>query len=180
MPATEHRAYVFDYDAFNAELRPVLGDALTTGDPAPLRAFIERHRGELKDPYAGEPLEPGWDALLETEDAQEYGEFALTRYYEPRRDIGAGAAWAAIQDLLVRESEAGTVLTPGHAVGPPTNPFDPGRMGSYFMPNADAQRRLQALDQLTSQKPHTRDVLQPLVRMYETITRSGKGAYQTF
>jgi hypothetical protein len=178
--AMDHKAFVFDADAYQAELRPVLDQSLRSGDSSPLRDFIQRHFDSLRDPYAGEPLEAEWERLLEVEDPQEYGDFALTKYYDPSDDIGLGRAWAEVQELLVRESEAGTLLTLGRTIGPPEAPFDPGRMGSYVMTNADAKDRLNSLKRLAQSKPVLARRLEPILRMYEAVARSGKGAYHTF
>lgn len=178
--AMDHRAYVFDADAYQQELRPVLEQSLRGGDPAPLRDFIRRHHDALKDPYAGEPLEAEWERLLEVEDPHEYGDFALTKYYDPSKDIGLGRAWAEVQELLVRESEAGTLLTLGRTIGPAEAPFDPGRMGSYVMSNAEAKERLESIRRLAQSKPALAPRLEPVARMYETVVCSGKGAYHTF
>ena len=176
----EHRAFVFDYDAFSAELRPVLDAALGDGQTQPLREFIESNRTALKDPYAGEPLEAGWENLLETEDVQEYGDFALTRYYDPADDIGVGTEWPAVQDALVRAADQGIDLTLGHTVGPPGRAFDPGGMGSYFLTNAEAAARLEALREIIRRDPALRDRLGALLAMFETVANSGKGMYVTF
>ena len=178
--ASAHRAYVFDYDAFDSELRPVLEEALRANDPAGLRSFIRARRPELKDPYAGEPLEEDWGKLLELDDPQEYGDFALTRYYDPAADLGLGDDWPAVQELLVSESNAGTVLTLGRTVGPPTRPFDPGGFGSYFMTADEARERLESLRQLLEHKPALAPRLGRLVVLFETVVGAGRGAYHTF
>lgn len=179
MPST-HRAFVFDLDRFDAELRPILEESLQTRDPAPLRAFVETHRADLRDPYAGEPLDAEWENLLETRDVQEYGDFALTRYYDPAADVGLGDRWPALEELLVREAPAGTDLTMGEPVGPPMFPFDPGGLGAYFLSNADARLRLDTLQQLVDADAALREPLQPAIKMFAAIAASGRGAYVTF
>ncbi|HZN68256.1 MAG TPA: hypothetical protein VFB66_23420 [Tepidisphaeraceae bacterium] len=176
----DHKAYAFDYDAFDAELRPVLEGSLRSGDVGPLLGFIREHFAELKDPYEGEPLEGNWQDLLTYEDPQEYGDFALTKYYEPSDNLGVGTDWTALEELLVGELEQGTDFTLGHTVGPPGNVFDPGRMGSYFMTAEEVESRHHSLQMLVAQKPERRPRLEGLVGMYEKLLRSGTGAYQTF
>jgi hypothetical protein len=176
----DHKAYSFDYDGFNAELRPVLEESLRSGDVGPLAEFIRENFAALKDPYEGEPLAENWQDLLDYEDAEEYGDFALTKYYDPSDNLGVGSEWAALQDLLVNELPPGTPFTLGHTVGPAGNLFDPGRMGSYFMSDEEAESRMDALRDLVEEKPALRPKLERLLEMYETISRSGKGAYQTF
>ena len=175
-----HRAYLFDLDRFDAELRPVLDAALRSNDPAPLRLFIGQHMGRLKDPYAGEPLESNWEDLLETRDVQEYGDFALTLYYDAAADIGLGERWTELQDLLVREAHAGTDLTLGDTIGPPNRPFDPGGMGAYFLTNQAATGRLTTLRELSAARPGLREPLAPLEGMFAIIVKSGRGAYVVF
>jgi hypothetical protein len=180
MPAAKHRAYVFDIDRFDAELRPPLDAALRADDPAPLRRFIEDHQLELKDPYAGEPLGDNWEDLLETRDVQEYGDFALTLYYDPSADLGLGGRWQPLLELLVRHAPPGTDLTMGDTVGPPNRPFDPGGLGSYFLTNEMAQARLDTLRELSASRLELREAIAPLAEMFATIANSGHGAYVTF
>ena len=175
-----HRAYLFDLNRFDAELRPALVEALRSNDPAPLRRFIERHLRELKDPYAGEPLGADWEELLETRDVQEYGDFALTLCYDPAADIGLGDRWPALAELLVREAPPGTDLTPGDTIGPPNRPFDPGGMGAYVLSNEGAADRLGMLRELSASRADLRPQLAPLVQMFAAIADSGRGAYVTF
>ena len=176
----DHKAYAFDYDAFDAELRPVLEGSLRSGDVGPLLGFIREHFAELKDPYEGEPLEGNWQDLLTYEDPQEYGDFALTKYYEPSDNLGVGTDWTALEELLVGELDQRTDFTLGHTVGPPGNVFDPGRMGSYFMTAGEIETRHDSLQVLVARKPDLRPRLEGLVGMYEKLFRAGKGAYQTF
>ena len=175
-----HRAYIFDLDRFERELRPVMEEALRSNDPAPLRRFIEQRLRELKDPYAGEPLDASWENLLESRDVQEYGDFAMTLYYDPAADIGLGERWSLLEDMLVRSAPSGTDLTMGDTVGPPNRPFDPGRMGAYFMTNDAAMTRLQTLRELSAARADLREQLAPLAEMFAAIAHSGRGAYVTF
>ena len=179
VPAS-HRAYVFDLDAFKLELRPILEDALQTRDPERLRHFISTHFESLKDPYAGEALGEDWEQLLETRDVQEYGEFALTKYYDPSDDIGLGAEWPAFEAMVLRETKAGTDLTMGSSVGRAAGTFDPGQLGSYFLTNEEAKARLKTLRGLASEAKTTPEHLSSAIAMFETIVESGKGAYVTF
>ncbi len=176
----DHKAYVFDYEAFNNELRPVLEESLRSGEVGPLLGFIREHFAELKDPHEGEPLEENWQDLLTYEDPQEYGEFALTKYYEPSEDLGVSTDWMELEELLVAEVEQGTDLTMGDTVGPRGNVFDPGRMGSYFLTAGEVESRHDALQMLVAAKPELEPRLEGLVSMYEKLFRAGKGAYQTF
>jgi hypothetical protein len=176
----DHKAYVFDYNAFNEELRPVLEASLRSGDVGPLLAFIREHFAELKDPYEGEPLGENWQDLLTYEDPQEYGDFALTKYYEPSDNLGVSTEWMELEEVLVEELEQGTDFTLGDTVGPPGNVFDPGRMGSYFMTAGEVESRHDALQMLVAAKPELRPQLDRLINMYGKLFRARKGAYQTF
>jgi hypothetical protein len=176
----QQKAYIFDLDRFNAGLRPLVEESLRTNDHAALRRFIAQHLDELKDPYAGEPLESNWEGLLETRDVQEYADFALTLYYDPSADIGLGNGWPALQELLVREAPAGTDLTMGDVVGPPSRPFDPGGMGAFFLTNEAAVSRLETLRELSGERTNLRDQIAPLLELFATIVDSGRGAYVTF
>jgi hypothetical protein len=139
----EHKAFAFDWQRFVRGLRPDLLRALSDDDPAPLEAFIDRHWAELADPYEGEPLPKRWRELLETGDAQEVADFALTRYYRPSENHGIGYDWMAPSDQLP-EPAAGALL--GAALGPEDARFDPGRMGAYFQRPAQVRRLLAVLD----------------------------------
>src|SRR5256885_898845 len=79
----EHKAFLFAYDSFNAELRPVLEHALRSRDYGPLVSFISDNLADLRDPYEGRPLGADWEAMIETHDAHQYGDFSLTKYYDP-------------------------------------------------------------------------------------------------
>jgi hypothetical protein len=178
--AYRQRVYIFDIDRFDVGLRPRLESALRENDPTTLRQFIEQNLGEVKDPYAGEPLESNWEDLLETRDVQEYGDFALTLYYDPAADIGLGDRWTALQELLVREAPAGTDLTLGDTIGPVSRPFDPGGMGAYLLSNESATNRLDALRELSAARPDLRESLAPLAEMFAAVANSGRGAFITF
>src|SRR5262249_43022633 len=89
-----HKAYAFNWRAFERdELPGLLSGALETGDTAGLLAYVERNRQALKDPYQGEPLAESWKDLLENQDIHEYGDFALTRFYDLKADNGLGYCW---------------------------------------------------------------------------------------
>ncbi|NTV79269.1 MAG: hypothetical protein HGA25_09110, partial [Clostridiales bacterium] len=50
----EHKAFLFDYDAFERELAPILTKALDNENPAPILSFIEQNIDVLTDPYNGD------------------------------------------------------------------------------------------------------------------------------
>jgi hypothetical protein len=124
-----HKAFAFDWSAFERELLPILVAALGADDRTPLLAFIDAHRDRLTDPYEGDPLPTDWRSLLTAGDAQEAADFALTRYYHPGEDYGIGHPWMRLSDEVAPKVAAALL---GHPVGPPGRLFDPGRYGSYF------------------------------------------------
>ena len=170
----EHKAYAFDYATFERELRPILEQALTSGDCRGLVAFIEENRDELTDPYEGEPLGDDWLDLVETADAHQYGDFALTKYYDVLEDGGLGGNWSEAQDALpVTKSGHSPLL--GHTLGPAQTPFDPGKQGSYF----------QGLSELAESKDVVvRAARAPwrsaVVAMFDEALAAEKGLYVTF
>lgn len=137
-----HKAFAFEWVAFEKELAPTLGQALKANDTAALEAFIERYREELRDPYEGEPLPPGWRSMLEAGDVQELGDFALTRYYLPKRDFGLSDEWTGLYEEL---TDVVRIALLGDAFGESGDNFDPGRMGSYFQTPARAAESFKVL-----------------------------------
>ncbi len=178
--AMEHKAYVLDYDAFTAELVSVLNAALTSGDPAGLVAFINEHRNALKDPYEGEPLDEGWENMVSPADAHQYGDIALTLYYDPSADIGLGYDWENMQSLLEREGLGQRSIALGRSFGPSNNLFDPGKMGSYVQPADRVRENLAVLDDLVGRKPDLTMPLQRAMTMLRRAADDNKGLYVTF
>lgn len=146
----EHKAYLFDYARWERELLPILQVALKSGDCGMLVAFIHQNAGSLTDPYEGEPLDDDWEAMLESKDPHQCGDFALTKYYRPDSDIGLGLDWQAVHDL--GPSDRGTSPILGSIVGPNDSPFDPGKMGSYFQDPQEVVENLAFLRQLCERR----------------------------
>jgi hypothetical protein len=167
----EHKAFAFDWAGFARGLRPTLIGALEADDPAPLEEFIDRHRAELTDPYAGEPLDDDWRDLLEAGDVQELGDFALTRYYRPTADRGLGDEWMELSDELPAPAARALLGTP---VGANGARFDPGRMGAYFQTPARVKRSLAALGKVRRRE------LQGFRKLLERCAKAGQGVYVTF
>lgn len=170
----EHKAFLFDHASFERELRPSLEDALGTGDTSRLVSFIEANRHARRDPYEGEPLGADWIAHIEVGDAHQYGDVALTKYYRPTDDIGLGLAWERVQDL-VTAARCATSPILGTTVGPRANPFDPGKMGSYFQ-SASMVRDSYAFIVRLASSPDVTGALE----MLETASSSNSGLYITF
>src|SRR5262245_48970068 len=134
----QHKAYPLDYVRFRVELKPVLEAGLASGDVSELRRFIAANFQFLKDPNEGDPLPASWEALVEPKDVHQYGDLALTKFYDPREDVGLGYDWLGgsdrlgVDDLLDEELGEGQSITLGQPCGFPGNYFDPGQYGSYF------------------------------------------------
>ena len=77
----EHKAYEFNWENFNAELRSIMESSLSSGEIDLLTKFIEKNLSYLSDPYEGETLEENWKDLLGENSVQELADFALTKYY---------------------------------------------------------------------------------------------------
>ncbi len=174
-----HKAFVLDADRFQAELRATLERALADGDVEPLRRFIAAHRGELTDPYEGAPLDDDWESMIETRDAHQYGDFALTRYYDAGDDLGLGDGWRELGELLEREGVGERAIL-GTPVGAPGNAFDPGKMGSYFQSPPEVRANLQRVDALAQRRPDLADRLAPARAMLAAAASAARGLYVTF
>lgn len=166
-----HKAFVFDWNGFQSELAPLLARSLADGDTVRLIEFGSRHQISLREPYEGEPLDPDWIEHLEIGDVQEVADFVLTRYYDPTQDRGLGGLWSVLDDSLDAGQRQALL---GRTVGPETEPFDPGRMGSYFQDEETARKSLDVLRQLT------RPEVANFVSLLEQAVTSSKGLYVTF
>lgn len=176
----EHRAYVFDSMLFDQELRPILEMALLSGDDRDLISFVEGNRAVLVAPYEGQALEGEWRDLLEIRDAHQYGDFALTKYYNPIADIGLGHGWSKLQVLIEERHASRQSPILGSVVGPLTNPFDPGKLGAYFQTPETVRESLSALTGLSAVHGETASLLSQGVQMLEKARVSDKGLYITF
>ena len=141
----EHKAYEFDWRAFDVDLRDGLIDALESNNTAGLTSYIDDNIHQLADPYEGTPLETEWRSQLENpDDIHELGDYALTRFYDPTAESGVGDAWLDLDESLPEQCRNAML---GKTVGPKNNPFDPGRMGSYFQ---SPDGVIQSLDDLSA------------------------------
>ena len=152
-------------------LHPLLVRALTTDDVAELEDYIDRHLAQLKDPYEGEPLAADWRSTLGNGDVHEYGDYALTQFYDPADCSGIGYEWARLSDELL-DPAANAML--GFSVGPAENRFDPGRYGSYFQTPRQARESLAALGRLG------RSELARYLALLEHCVAKQRGVYLTF
>lgn len=176
----EHKAFVFDHAAFLAECAPLLEQALRSQSSAALIAWIAAHRSALRDPYAGAPLDEGWQALIELGSADEYGDFALTRFYRPQDDIGLGVAWLELDARLAAYGEVARLALLGQPFGPRGHLFDPGKMGAYFQPYQLVVANHELLQRIAQQQPALTALLQPAVAMLTGARVAQRGLYVTF
>ena len=175
----EHKAFLFDHSRFEAELGKTLHEALQSGNIKELVRFIEINVNQLKDPYEGAPLDLSWDDLLETRDAHQYGDFALTKFYEPEFDLGLGSDWALVERGLTKSSDVAPAFILGRPFGPAQNLFDPGKMGSYFLSAEEVKKKSAQLRTLMN-KASLCELLPGVVQVFRKAADSGKGLYTTF
>lgn len=166
----EHKAFGFGWNEFTNELGSDLHQALATGEIAPLVAFIDGNVPSLRDSSTGRPLSRDWKKPIATADAHQYGDIALTKFYDPIRDIGLGDAWQEIETLLQTLGIDPTVIL-GKPFGPSANYFDPGKMGSYFQTPEQVSRHRQILQERSAPR-----LLSPLAM----FRRAPQGLYITF
>jgi hypothetical protein len=177
-----HKAYAFDWLRFERnELSRVLWHALETSNPAALRSYITAHVDELKDPYEGEPLDLAWEEKLENRDVHEYGDYALTRFYDPAEDWGSIAAqWRAIDGRLSTDADRSALL--GTPFGPPGNYFDPGRQGSYFQTPEEIAESLSRVRQFSTAdlEEYQEESLKRFEQLLKQCAADHRGLYVTF
>jgi hypothetical protein len=175
-----HKAYAFDWSAFERdELHEILLLALVCSDQDELIRYIETQRAYLKDPDQGDPLPENWQSRLENRDVYEYGDFALTRFYEPREDWGLWNQWQAIDGQLPEKNRA--VLL-GAPFGPAGAYFDPGRLGSFFQtPHqvVESLARIQGFE-LPDLEKYERESLKRFEGLLEECADKRSGLYVTF
>ena len=177
----EHKAYIFDFDEFSKELKPILETSIKSGDISQLRAFIISNKAYLSDPYKGEPLEDDWEYMIEDRDVHQYGDFALTKYYSPDSDQGIGYDWEKVQDILSSSIELEGSPLLGKPLGDFGEYFDPGKMGSYFQDESQVKASIKALRKLKDGlSEELQDVMGEFLKFLENVADDGKGIYVTF
>jgi hypothetical protein len=170
-----HKAFLFDYEQFERELLPTLEASLKTQEITSLRSFITSNLDALSDPYEGDLLDDNWEGMVEPRDVHQYGDFALTKYYDPCSDIGLGDVWEGVQQFMAADLTSALSPILGRVIGPETSPFDPGKMGSYFQSGQEARRNYERLNALPG-GPGLDDAIAMLKRAVE----SRQGLYVTF
>jgi hypothetical protein len=176
----EHKAFVFDYNEFQEKLAGLLSEALKNDVVNKLREFITENLDLLKDPYEGEPLDDDWETMIDPKDAHQYGDFALTMFYEPINDIGLGYDWDEISNILNNNITSETSPILGTPLGLQNDFFDPGKMGSYFQSPTVVNDNLQLLKKLNTENSINHPKLRTAIEMLEQPASSKKGLYVTF
>jgi hypothetical protein len=146
-----HKAYLFDFAGFRAELEDVLHDALERDDIEPLREFILRNRTALRDPYTGKvPLRQDWEGERASNpnvkrDVQWYAHRALLKYHDVTDDWGLDRGFEALsayfESIPALAKHAGALIC-GFVFGPKGHRLDPGLMGTGLVPPEEARRRV--------------------------------------
>ncbi|HBE18326.1 MAG TPA: hypothetical protein DEG17_01740 [Cyanobacteria bacterium UBA11149] len=177
----EHKAFILDYNAFREEISDSLQKALLTGDLDSLIDFINMNIDSLKDSYEGQPLDYSWETMIELKDAHQYGDFALTKFYNPAHSIGLGYEWEDIQNILSSElDETSLSMILGEPFGSENNYFDPGKMGSYFQSPEQVKKNWQIIQNLVKFKFKKIDNLSILIGMFQQAVAIEQGLYITF
>lgn len=177
----EHKAFVFDIDAFNSELRMLLESALNSGNIDKIREFIISNKEFLSDPCDGGKLDDDWEIMIEDKDAHQYGDFALTKYYSPLEDMGLGSEWQRIESMFFSNSDTTASPFLGVPVGSSCEFFDPGKMGSYFQSVKEVRESLDKLVGLESVLPDDLvDAFEQFKGVLERALKQNKGVYVTF
>src|SRR5260221_9040117 len=160
----EHHAFVFDYDAFDAELLPVLKYVLSLENVESLIQFIDIHLTHLSMPLDGTPLDLSWRDSLAEQDVNGCGALALTRYYNPLDDVGLLFEWDDLWDFLdqygLSEIMLGTPLS-RRLVG-----FYPMGEYSYVQSPEEVTENLKRLEELYKDNPEIDNELDEIVIMF--------------
>jgi hypothetical protein len=175
-----HKAYAFDWSAFaRDELHDILLDALSSGDERGLIRYIDANRGYIKDRYRGGPLSDDWQDGLGNYDVHEFGDFALTRFYDPVEEYGVAHDYL---DLAEHLPEADLIALLGMPFGPPGAYFDPGRQGSYFQTTREVVRSLARVQriELSNMDEDQRESWPQFKKLLEECAKAGSGLYVTF
>jgi hypothetical protein len=175
----EHKAFIFDYEAFMSELKDILEIALYRNEVEGLECFINSNIHYLTDPYEGEPLSDNWHETIESRDPHQYGDFALTKFYNPAKDIGIGYDWVEIESSISQELGENLILL-GDRIGKEDSYFDPGKMGSYFQSLNIALDSRSKINIIIENKSVSIKYLTPIIDILDLAISSNKGLYITF
>ena len=109
----------------------------------------------------------------------DYGDFALTRFYDPAADRGLGYCWNVIDATLPEDGRRALLGSP---LGPEHNRFDPGRYGSYFQTPQQVAESLMlfGMFDLPRLDRHDEVFAEQFEGLLEECIASGLGLYLTF
>ena len=131
----EHKAYLFDTELFNQELRPIILAAGKNNDSILLRNYIAKNIGKVRSVYSGELLENNWENELEIGNVQELADFSLTCFYNPEDVLGLSYSWDVLLEalkILSTKFDADYYIL-GRPLELDTFRLDPGGMGMGFV-----------------------------------------------
>jgi hypothetical protein len=175
-----HNAFVFEYERFESELRPILLDALEAQDVAAIRRWIATNRDALVDPYEGKKLPDGWEATMPDHRAQTYCDFALTKFYNPTHSVGLDEDWEALGELLEQSGSSEAIILGTPLGSEDGRLFDPGGCGSYFQTRDEVRANSSEVENLQARSPMLRSRLAPIAEMLQTAVKAQQGMYITF
>lgn len=145
----EHRAFVFDNERFDSELRNLLLNAGLSNNIDKIKNFIEQNKEEIKNPYYGGIIDENWEDTMSVKDVQEYADFAMTAYYEPDEDMGLAYAWDAVISILksIKYKKAEYAVL-GKPIKKKEFCVDPGCCGLGIVKASDVEKIFEQLSEL--------------------------------
>jgi hypothetical protein len=174
-----YHAFFFDYDAFDRELKPILKKALRTGQSEALETFIDENRSALFSIQTGERLPKNWRKEIHDGSPVEYGEIALTKYFEEAEDNLVMGKWTRFVEAIEKVGGEPEIAL-GETVGSPDVVFDPTRQGSYFQSPRQVKKHLKLLNSWLADEKEPPEELLELQEMFQIVKEAGKGLYVKF
>lgn len=177
-----YKANIFDYDSFQREFAPQLYSVLETNDSSLLIEFIEDNREMLKSPL-GQSLDSSWQSLELNWTVQDYGNLAITKYYDPLVGNLLLPQWQPIDEFLHAKLGEDTTILFGEPFGPEENIFDPGTMGTYFQSPDEVLTSSEILNELANRNPkllRQLDSFDEVVALFQSAALGKMGLYVRF
>jgi hypothetical protein len=170
-----HKAFVFDYEAFHAELAPILAEAMDMRKVDELAAFIDDNLASLWDLENDTRLDKSWRIQLTETSVDELGDLALTKYYNPIELVGLEYDWRRLWKLL-EPLKLGNLIF-GKMFTTKYSGFDPGQMGTYFQSPEQVKENLTTTQSLLSQYPEYKKELDLTIKMLSKAAVENKGLF---
>jgi len=170
----DHRAFAFEWNAFQRELVLLLAKALTGDDAKGLERFVDENLGACSNPNDGEALGVDWRNTLGAGDVQEIADIALTKFYDPSADGGLHELWSSVEEKLEPRARRALLGSPFEVRGVC---FDPGKMGAYFQSPDEVTVSLATLRELDLSEGVELD---EFAAFLATVAAESKGLYVTF